>query len=269
MPGGALPMSTLGPAIDALIAAASPTPAPSSARPRHLGSQVTDDVGALGGATSAVQPALDDLQRAANVQLWVWFTDTTGSLSAPDFATQTAKINGFGGHDLLLVLAMTDHAYGYWKSDAIPLSNARLDTILGADLKPGLHSGENGSAIVATAAGIRNAINGPVPSGQTSPNAKVLETSIRAFYDTQGFPGQYEMAAVDGLHTHTTATAQALVVCASYAYRGLNGHADGRDVKSFSLSRSGSSWIVTGFSGLSDYPSLASCDQVVGGSLLP
>jgi protein-disulfide isomerase len=30
MPGGALPMSTLGPAIDALIAAASPTPAPSA-----------------------------------------------------------------------------------------------------------------------------------------------------------------------------------------------------------------------------------------------
>ncbi len=157
-----------------LIAALSATVLGSS--PRRLSAQVTDDVGAISGGATSVQPALDDLQRAANVQLWVWFTDTTGGLSAPDFATQTAKLNGFGGNDLLLVLAMTDHAYGYWKSDAIPLTNARLDTILGADLEPGLRASENGGAIVATAAGIRDAITGaasggtgaPAPTGSTS-----------------------------------------------------------------------------------------------------
>jgi BMFP domain-containing protein YqiC/uncharacterized membrane protein YgcG len=134
------------------------------ASPKHLAAQVTDDVGAVSGGAGSVQPALDDLQRAANVQLWVWFTDTTGGLSAADFATQTAKLNGFGGNDLLLVLAMTDHAYGYWKSDAVPLSNTRLDSILGADLEPGLRSGENGAAIVATAAGIRAVVTGPAPT---------------------------------------------------------------------------------------------------------
>ncbi len=141
--------------------------------PRRLSAQVTDDVGAISGGAGSVQPALDDLQRAANVQLWVWFTDTTGGLSAPDFATQTAQVNGFGGNDLLLVLAMTDHAYGYWKSDAIPLSNAQLDTILGADLEAGLRSGQNGSAIVATAAGIRDAINGASggPAGASASGA--------------------------------------------------------------------------------------------------
>src|SRR5450759_5298604 len=119
------------------------------ASPERLATQITDDVGALGGTTGAVQKALDDLQNAANVQLWVWFTDTTDGSAAADFATATAKLSGFGGNDLLLVLAMTDHAYGYWKSDSVPLSNAQLDSILGADLEPGLRSGENGGAIVA------------------------------------------------------------------------------------------------------------------------
>src|SRR5450759_807244 len=147
-----------------------------AASPQRIAAQVTDDVGAVSGGAGSVQPALDDLQRAANVQLWVWFTDTTGGLSAADFATQTAKLNGFGGNDLLLVLAMTDRAYGYWKSDAIPLSNTRLDSILSADLEPGLRSGENGAAIVATAAGIRDAIGGST-GGQGATPAPVATSS--------------------------------------------------------------------------------------------
>jgi protein-export membrane protein SecD len=174
-------MTTLGPAIDALIAAASPI---IGASPRRLVSQITDDVGTLGGSTSGVQRALDDLQGEDNVQLWVWFTDTTGSLSAPDFATRTAELSGFGGNDLLLVVAMSDHAYGYWKSDSIPLSNTQLDTILGADLEPALKAGDNAGAIVATAEGIRGAI-GPaagyirieyrvLPIGERLPDAGAL-----------------------------------------------------------------------------------------------
>src|SRR5450759_4784754 len=97
------------------------------ASPERLAMQITDDVAALGGTTSAVQQALDDLQRTDNVQLWVWFTDTTDGSAAADFATETAKLSSFGGNDLLLVIAMTDHAYGYWKSNSIPLSNAQLD----------------------------------------------------------------------------------------------------------------------------------------------
>ncbi len=38
-------------------------------------------------AAGTLQQPLDSLQRTDNVQLWVWFTDTTGALSAPDFAT--------------------------------------------------------------------------------------------------------------------------------------------------------------------------------------
>jgi uncharacterized membrane protein YgcG/BMFP domain-containing protein YqiC len=130
------------------------------ASPERLATPITDDVGALGGTTSAVQQALDDLQRTDNVQLWVWFTDTTDGSAAADFATETAKLSSFGGNDLLLVIAMTDHAYGYWKSNSIPLLNAQLDTVLGADLEPSLKAGDNGGAIVATAAGIRGAIGG-------------------------------------------------------------------------------------------------------------
>ncbi len=160
----------------ALLLAAALATSAVAASPKRLSSQVTDDVGAVSGGAGSVQPALDDLVRAANVQLWVWFTDTTGGLSAADFATQTAKLNGFGGNDLLLVLAMTDHAYGYWKSDAIPLSNTRLDSILSADLEPGLRSGQNGAAIVATAAGIRDAMGGS-PGGQGATPGPVATSS--------------------------------------------------------------------------------------------
>ncbi len=130
------------------------------ASPRRLATQVTDDVGALGGGAGTLQQPLGDLQRTDNVQLWVWFTDTTGALSAPDFATQAAALSGFSGNDLLLVVAMTDHAYGYWKSNSIPLSNAQLETVLGADLEPALQAGDNSGAIVATAAGIHGVMSG-------------------------------------------------------------------------------------------------------------
>jgi len=139
------------------------------ASPERLATQITDAVGALGGTTSAVQQALDDLQRTDNVQLWVWFTDTTDGSAAADFATETAKLSSFGGNDLLLVIAMTDHAYGYWKSNSIPLSNAQLDTVLGADLEPSLKAGDNGGAIVATAAGIHGAIGSSTGPATTGP----------------------------------------------------------------------------------------------------
>ena len=159
--------------VGALAVAAVLASAALGASPERLANQVTDDVSAISGGADSIRPALDDLQATSNVQLWVWFTDTTGSMSAPDFATQTAKLSGFGGNNLLLVIAMTDHAYGYWKSDSIPISNAEIGSILGADLEPGLRAGENGGAIVATAAGIRAAISGstattvPVAGGAT------------------------------------------------------------------------------------------------------
>ncbi len=128
--------------------------------PRRLATQVTDDVSALAGAASTLQQPLDNLQKTDNVQLWVWFTDTTGTLSAPDFATQAAALSGFSGNDLLLVIAMSDHAYGYWKSGAIPLANTKLESILGKDLEPSLQSGDNAGAILATVTGIHLAMSG-------------------------------------------------------------------------------------------------------------
>ncbi|MDR3544868.1 MAG: TPM domain-containing protein [Candidatus Limnocylindrales bacterium] len=136
-----------------------------AASPRRLATQVTDDVGALAGAAATLQGPLDTLQKTDNVQLWVWFTDTTGTLSAPDFATQTAELSGFGGNDLLLVIAMSDRAYGYWKSDAITLTDTQLEKILTTDLEPGLQAGDNADAILSTATGIHTTLSGATPAG--------------------------------------------------------------------------------------------------------
>jgi hypothetical protein len=64
--------------------------------PKRLTSPLTDDVGALGSGRATAQAAVDRLLSEANIQLWVWFTDSFNGASGTDFAAQTADKNGFG-----------------------------------------------------------------------------------------------------------------------------------------------------------------------------
>jgi len=142
--------------LPARLALASPAAA---AEPANLRAQLTDDVGALSAAdereVSAAQATLLD---ETGIQLWAWFTDTTGSLTAPDFAAETARLSSLGGTDFLIVLAMDDRAYGYWASEAIPLSNAEIEQILSTEMEPGLREGDNAGAIVSLAEALGRAL---------------------------------------------------------------------------------------------------------------
>ena len=136
-----------------------------AASPHRLAGPITDDVGALGQNGSSVQAALDDLQRATGAQLWVWYTDTLGGQVSSDFATATAKASGLGTTDLLLVIALNDRAYGYWKGDNVKISNPELDRVLSQDMEPALRSTDYLGAITGTVTGLKVAMSGAVAPG--------------------------------------------------------------------------------------------------------
>jgi uncharacterized membrane protein YgcG len=148
-------------------------PAVLAASPHRLAGPITDDVNALNGNTSSVQAVLDDLQRATGAQLWIWYTDTLGGQASADFATATARASGLGTTDLVLVIALDDRTYGYWKGDNVKVSDAELEGILSQEMEPALRSADYPGAINATARGLQAAMTGGAvaPGGGSTPGA--------------------------------------------------------------------------------------------------
>lgn len=157
-------------ALPAVLGLATPAVA---AQPENLGDQVTDDVGVLTGPDETrLRSALQALLDQTHVQLWVWYTATTGNLTAPDFAAATAERSSLGGTDLLLVLALDDRAYGYSRPAAFPFSDAQLELLLSQHLEPGLRAQDYGGAVVAFAAALGGAlqpVEPPVPGDPLPP----------------------------------------------------------------------------------------------------
>jgi uncharacterized membrane protein YgcG len=148
-------------------------PAALAASPHRLAAPITDDVGVLSGSTDTVQARLNRLQGATGSQLWVWFTDTLGGADSSDFATSTARASDLGSTDLLLVVAMNDRAYGWWKGATVKLADSDFDSILSTALEPGLRSGDEPGAIIAVADGLEKVMTGaaetiPPDNGQVA-----------------------------------------------------------------------------------------------------
>ena len=152
---GSAVAAALGALLLTLLAA---WPTALAASPHRLATPITDDVGVLAGRTTDIQARLDALQTATKAQLWVWFTDTLDGANSSDFATATAGSSGLGSTDLLLVVAMNDRAYGWWKGNGVPISDADLDGVLSSELEPGLRSGDEPGAVIATADGLQKAM---------------------------------------------------------------------------------------------------------------
>ena len=146
--------------VAALVALLVGLPAALAASPHRLAAPITDDVGVLAGSTGTVQARLDALQQATGSQLWVWFTDTLDGADSSAFATSTAKASGLGSTDLLLVVAMSDRAYGWWKGTGVKLSDSDLDGVLSTELEPGLRSGDEPGAVIAVADGLEKVMTG-------------------------------------------------------------------------------------------------------------
>ncbi len=123
-----------------------------AAEPANLRSQLTDDVDALSRSDEGVvNAALATLLEKSGIQLWVWFTDTTGSSTAPDFAAETAQLSSLGGTDLLIVIAVDDRAYGFSSPPGFPLSDPEIEQLLSRELEPGLRDQDYAGAVIAVA----------------------------------------------------------------------------------------------------------------------
>jgi uncharacterized membrane protein YgcG len=123
-------------------------PAASAASTIKLTSQITDQTGVLGAGKADVQTALDGLLNNENVQLWVVLVQTTGSTTAPAAAQQTFEGNGFGGNDMVLLIAVGDHRYGWWEVQATGLPGSTIDDLLSSRMEPPFGSGYYANGIV-------------------------------------------------------------------------------------------------------------------------
>jgi uncharacterized membrane protein YgcG len=138
----------------ALVVAAGPIRAEDIPR---LQGPVTDTTGTLADRRAAIEAAIQDL-KAKGVDLWVVFVRTTGSQTAPDFASATKQANSLGVNDALLLVALDDHTDYILLSDGLPsITDAERDSITATQLEPRLAAGDFAGAVVATAAALGQA----------------------------------------------------------------------------------------------------------------
>lgn len=139
----------------------------------RLDSPLTDTIDILTtGQEADVVASLEALRKDANVQLFVLYTDTTGSESAPEFAARTAAFNSLGANDAVLVVAFDDRSYALWVADGLAeVSDAEIDDILSTSLEPRLLDSDFGGAAIAAAAALGEAAaeGGTTPSGTAAP----------------------------------------------------------------------------------------------------
>ena len=122
--------------------------APASAQAPQLSSQITDQAGVIGSGQDSVQNALNSLLSNENVQLWVVLVPSGNGTSAPDLATETYKANGFGGNDMVLLIAVNDHRYGWAEDAATGLAGSEIDTLLSANLDARFKANDYSGGIV-------------------------------------------------------------------------------------------------------------------------
>ena len=163
-------------------------PAAAAASAPHLAGQITDQTGVIGSGQGQVQGAIDDLLNRENVQLWLVLIPTTDGATAQDLAQQTFGSNGLGGNDMVLLIAVDDHRYGWWETTATGLPGTQVDGLLSSEMEPGFRAGDYAGGIVQFVKSLgsaidaaRNPISKPTAAGQpttpTTVNTAVIDTS--------------------------------------------------------------------------------------------
>ncbi len=124
----------------------------------RLAGQTTDLTQAqvLAAGQGQINPALDQLRSAHDLQLFVLFVDSTGGLTVTDFATEVARRNSLGGNDVLLVVAVADRTDAMWRSarSLSRLTDRELNDVLTQRVEPLLGQGRFTDAVVAAAQGL-------------------------------------------------------------------------------------------------------------------
>jgi uncharacterized membrane protein YgcG len=164
-------------------------PAAAQSAPQLAG-QITDQAGVIGSSRGQVQDALDTLLSRDNVQLWLVLVPTTSGGLAQDLAQQTFQSNGLGGNDMVLLIAVNDHRYGWWETTATGLPGSQVDGLLSSEMEPGFRAGDYPGGILqfvkslgAAIDAARNPVSKPTAVNQpgtptpTVVNDTVIDTS--------------------------------------------------------------------------------------------
>lgn len=143
----------------ALLAVATPGIARAEA-PQHLDERLTDLAGVFtSGQRSQAEAAIERV--ADDVSLWAVFVRTTDGAPAPEYADEVAAINGLGGNDAVLVVAVDDRRYALWVGPLLEeVSDEEIDVILAEAVEPQLAVDEWGAAVSAAAEGLVDALRG-------------------------------------------------------------------------------------------------------------
>lgn len=155
------------------VASLSPTAALAE-EPFRVGSQIEDRVGALDDRHDEVEAALDELEAAERVQLWLVYVDTFSGLGAEDWAYETAVESDLGLRDVLLAVAVEDRAYAYSVDDDFPLTQSEMDEVMVVAVEPALSENDWAGAAVGAATGMGQALGGETV---TTPDIEPGETA--------------------------------------------------------------------------------------------
>lgn len=146
----------------ALVLAAAALTVPSVARaeePQQLDERVTDLAGVLTDEERAeAEDAIESVDD--EVSLWAVFVRTTDGTPAPDWAADVAALNGLGGNDAVLVVAIDDRRYGMWIGPVLEpeVTVEEQDLVLVDRVEPELGDSDWGGAVSAAAGGLVDAL---------------------------------------------------------------------------------------------------------------
>ena len=129
---------------------------PASAEPPpQLEGPVTDHAGALDGGAGDVEAAIERTLEDHGVQAWVLFVDSTDGQPAPEYASETARINSLGADDALVLVALEDRTDAIWVAEGLDeISDDEIDAIIADELEPRLRDGDFSAAAIAAVEGL-------------------------------------------------------------------------------------------------------------------
>ena len=149
------------------VQTASPAPAPSQASPAPGASQsptapmtlsqpVTDPAGALTSEqTAEVKSAVQSLQAARDVRLWVVYVDAF-DVPPGQWARKTLSLTKMGERDAILAVATKQRKYAFLVGPAAAnRSDQAITDMRTNDIEPKLREGDFAGAAVAAATGLQ------------------------------------------------------------------------------------------------------------------
>ncbi|SOE00525.1 TPM domain-containing protein [Blastococcus haudaquaticus] len=122
--------------------------------PLRLDERITDDAGVLGGSRGEVEDAIEELESAEGVQLYVVLVDSFDGLGGQEWADATARVSQLGRDEVVFAVAVQDRAYGYSVDEEFRLDAAEVDRLVADDVEPRLADDDWSGAVVALADGL-------------------------------------------------------------------------------------------------------------------